>query len=137
MPRIGALIGNEKVCTGCQACVVTCSFFKENRFGLTDSRVWIGRNEPTCSFTVHFCRHCGNAPCQQACSTGAIQRNKNTGIMHVLRESCNGCGLCMDACPFDAIRFNRHHVATMCDLCDGQPICAFVCQPKALSYVSK
>ncbi len=134
MPRVGTLVSSQRICTGCQACVVTCSFFKERSFDLVSSRIRIDRNEPVCSFTPLFCKHCGRPPCQPVCPTGAIRRNEETGIVSVLREVCDGCGLCIRACPFGAIGLDRHGIATMCDLCDGRPMCAIVCQPKALTF---
>jgi Fe-S-cluster-containing dehydrogenase component len=135
MPKLGNLVANPRLCTGCQACVVICSFFKVSNFDPISTRIRIARNEPECSFTPHFCRHCGKPSCQPACPTSAIVRDETTGMMYVVPELCDGCGQCIKACPFDAIRLDRNHIATMCNLCNGQPMCAQLCEPKALLFV--
>jgi Fe-S-cluster-containing hydrogenase component 2 len=135
MPKLGNLIANPRICTGCQTCAVACSFLKVGRFDLNSARIRIGRNEPECSFSPHFCRHCGRPLCQSACPTHAIRRNETTGMVYVEPELCSGCGLCLEACPFDAIRLDRNRLATMCDLCNGRPMCAKLCQPRALIFV--
>ena len=45
------------------------------------------------------CKHCANAPCQEACPTGAIIRTEFDSV-YVQQDICNGCGYCIVACPF-------------------------------------
>ncbi len=48
------------------------------------------------------CKHCANAPCQEACPTGSIIRTEFDTV-YVQQEICNGCGYCVVACPFGVI----------------------------------
>src|SRR5437868_561138 len=77
------------------------------------------------------CKHCANAPCQEACPTGAIIRTEFDTV-YVQQDICNGCGYCVVACPFGVIARDEQetHTARKCTLCydrmkDGlEPACA-------------
>jgi Fe-S-cluster-containing hydrogenase component 2 len=66
-----------------------------------------------------------------------------TGSTYIDESECTGCGLCVDACPFDPprIRINTgKNVAFKCDLCrgrEGGPICVEYCPFQALKFVPK
>src|SRR5256714_13392078 len=64
------------------------------------------------------CKHCANAPCQEACPTGAIIRTEFDTV-YVQQDICNGCGYCVVACPFGVIARDEEgsHTARKCTLC--------------------
>ena len=64
------------------------------------------------------CKHCVNAPCQEACPTGAIIRTEFDTV-YVQQDICNGCGYCIVACPFGVIARDERgdHKAHKCTLC--------------------
>jgi formate dehydrogenase iron-sulfur subunit len=80
------------------------------------------------------CKHCANAPCQEACPTGAIIRTEFDTV-YVQQDICNGCGYCIVACPFGVIARDEQgdYLAHKCTLCydrlkDGlEPACAKAC----------
>ena len=48
------------------------------------------------------CKHCDNAPCQEACPTGALFRTEFDTVV-VQQDICNGCGYCVPSCPFGVV----------------------------------
>ena len=87
------------------------------------------------------CKHCANAPCLEACPTGAIIRTEFDTV-YVQQDICNGCGYCVVACPFGVIARDEQgtHTARKCTLCydrmkDGiEPACAKACPTDSIQY---
>jgi formate dehydrogenase iron-sulfur subunit len=87
------------------------------------------------------CKHCANAPCQEACPTGAIIHTEFDTV-YVQQDICNGCGYCVVACPFGVIARDDQgdHRAHKCTLCydrmkDGlEPACAKVCPTDSIQF---
>ncbi len=87
------------------------------------------------------CKHCANAPCQEACPTGAIIRTEFDTV-YVQQDICNGCGYCIVACPFGVIARDEQgdHTAHKCTLCydrlkDGlEPACAKACPTDSIVF---
>ena len=69
------------------------------------------------------------------CPTGALVEDEETRIVNLNTELCNGCGECVQACPFDAIWLDeKQGIARKCDLCGGDPTCVRYCAPGALVF---
>jgi formate dehydrogenase iron-sulfur subunit len=87
------------------------------------------------------CKHCANAPCQEACPTGSIIRTEFDTV-YVQQDICNGCGYCVVACPFGVIARDEYgdHTAHKCTLCydrlkDGsEPACAKACPTASIQF---
>ena len=87
------------------------------------------------------CKHCANAPCQEACPTGAIIRTEYDTV-YVQQDICNGCGYCVVACPFGVIARDEQgdYLAHKCTLCydrlkDGmEPACAKACPTDSIQF---
>jgi formate dehydrogenase iron-sulfur subunit len=87
------------------------------------------------------CKHCANAPCQEACPTGAIIRTEFDTV-YVQQDVCNGCGYCVVACPFgviarDSVGDGKAHKCTLCydRLKDGMtPACAKACPTRSIVF---
>ncbi len=87
------------------------------------------------------CKHCANAPCLEACPTGAIIRTEFDTV-YVQQDICNGCGYCVVACPFGVIARDDQgdHRAHKCTLCydrlkDGmEPACAKACPTDSIQF---
>jgi electron transport protein HydN len=94
------------------------------------------------------CRHCENAACMQACTSGAISIKDNA--VYIDSKKCIGCKNCVIACPFGAVEIvetaevandgSAKKVANKCDLCKGvadRPQCVRVCPTQALALVTE
>ena len=93
------------------------------------------------------CRHCDPADCLNACPSGAIGRDPETGAVLLDPALCKACAMCAMVCPFDAISFKVTHrslyqrdVAYKCDLCNERikqgktPACVEACHSGALVF---
>jgi len=100
------------------------------------SRIQVLGTEPL--FFLTICRQCIEAPCVDACITGAL-RQAVIGVM--LNDiTCIGCGMCTMACPFGAIWLNKDREKSVkCDGCPNHaiPPCINACRPEALQLEQK
>lgn len=134
----------EPVCIGCHLCEVYCQLrhaqsadlvkaFKKQSPPLPRLRV---EEKGVVSLSVR-CQQCDEAPCVQACLTGALTRDV-TGVVIVDEERCVGCWTCLLVCPLAVIRQDtRQRKVIKCDLCQGEeiPACVANCPNEALVYV--
>ena len=86
------------------------------------------------------CKHCKSAACLEACPTGSIVRTEFDSV-YVQPDICNGCGMCVSACPFGVIdRSHDDGRAWKCTLCydrqkDGMtPACAKACPTESIQF---
>ena len=140
------IIAREEYCIGCRLCEIRClvqhskskkiiKAFRAER----DSVVPGIRVEQSgyVSFALQ-CRHCDDAPCIEACITGAMHRDPKTGAVLCDTDRCVGCWTCVMVCPVGAVRpGSEQHVASKCDLCIGQgrPVCVENCPNEAIILV--
>ena len=131
-------------CTGCYTCSVAC----KDRAGLPDAldllRVETHETgvypETGLHFRIVHCFHCEEPPCVDACPSQGISKGED-GLVTLDREECNGCGECIEACPFDAIVLRPDNTAVKCDACADEvargwdPTCVRSCPMRALQYV--
>jgi carbon-monoxide dehydrogenase iron sulfur subunit len=136
----------EEVCMGCHLCEVYCqlqhapsrdlvkAFKKASSRPLPRLHV-----EEKCavSFSVR-CQNCDDAPCIQACLTGALTRDPVSLLVTLDDERCIGCGTCLLVCPLGAIKLDTGRgKALKCDLCQDEdiPACVANCPNEALVCV--
>ena len=86
------------------------------------------------------CKHCHNAPCLEACPTGALFRTEFDTVV-VQQDICNGCGYCVPACPFGVVAVSENdgkaHKCTLCyDRLKGglEPACAKACPTDSIQF---
>jgi len=124
-------------CVGCCVCEYACSFEKEKAFNPVKSRIRVVRLAPVINMSV-TCRLCEDAPCVTACPREALTQSKETGVIMVDQDKCNGCGWCIEACDYGAIMLHPDKkVVFVCDLCEGDPKCVEWCPEEALDFVTK
>ncbi len=115
-------------CTRCNDCVRACASTHGGVSRLERQGPRFG------SFLIpDTCRQCHEPTCMVGCPVGSIHRGPGGEI--VIEDWCIGCGLCVEQCPYDAIRLDprgaRSSKAVTCDQCasvgDGTPMCVYAC----------
>jgi len=141
-PRIAH---HPDVCTGCGLCELMCSLYHEGEQGPSLSRGELMGDRLVSEFTFHVCRQCGKPKCYDACPNKdkALCIDETKGTKYIDADECDGCGDCIEACPFDPPRIKMHpskNIAFKCDLCRDRtegPICLEYCSFEALSLARK
>jgi len=142
MPRF-AMTVDEKLCVTCNACVVACK--SENGVPAGAVRCWTLQAErgtfPNLSLETRSerCNHCENAPCVNACPTGASHHEPG-GIVAVAKGRCVGCKACIAACPYEVRYIHPEGYVDKCSFCthrtrEGKdPACVAICPTGALAF---
>lgn len=120
-------------CSGCRYCEMVCSYHHEGRFSPTLSRISVIKDDRYGMDYPLFCRQCDPCPAIDACPSGALVQTGD-GIVRCDYGACTGCGVCVGACPYDAIKMDRSSRPLICDLCAGEPACVDKCPTKALIF---
>jgi len=132
MPKL--IIDPEK-CTGCNSCVLACSFAHEGYFSFSKSRIQIKKDEERAVSDPKVCVQCEEIYCIEVCPVDALSRDRTMGVIKWDRERCIHCHLCEAACPYGGIHFDKADELLICDLCGGDPACVRVCKfPGAIRY---
>ncbi len=142
------IIAKEEFCLGCRLCEIHC-LVKHSK---SKKLIKVFRTEKDkiipavkveqsghASFAIQ-CRHCDEAVCIEACMTGAMHRDPETGAVICDQDKCVGCWMCVMVCPVGAVRCGEeHHVASKCDLCMGEeePVCVANCPNEAIVVIEE
>jgi carbon-monoxide dehydrogenase iron sulfur subunit len=133
-------------CTGCKTCELYCGAERGSE-GKTllkavqetpapQPRVRV-EGSPDVSIPLQ-CRHCSQAPCLDACLTGALIRDEKSGMIIIRENLCGGCWTCTAFCPYGVIYSSpEKKIAIKCDRClhREKPVCVDVCPTGALELV--
>ncbi len=136
-----AMVIDQSRCIGCMACISACvqenqvpfEHFRTRVLEITKGKFPKLRTE----LRSELCNHCDNAPCVNACPTGASYKRED-GIVLVDRNKCVGCKACIAACPYDARYINEEHgFVDKCTFCEHrlakglEPACVATCIGKS------
>ena len=138
------IYAREEYCLGCRLCEVYCVTEHSKSKDIVKAHkneeitpAIIIESDSEISFALQ-CRHCDDAPCVQACITGALQKDKDSGVVIHDAEKCVGCWTCIMECPYGAIQKDQYDysIIAKCDLCveSGEPVCVANCPNRALVY---
>ncbi len=124
----GYLVVDSRKCAGCTACMLACSLVHEGRAEPSLSRIQVRQSSfapyPD-DIRIAVCRQCANPVCFKACPSAALKIDATHGNVRIVDESlCDGCGLCIEACPYQPSRIGLNQarrVAVKCDLCAAAP----------------
>ena len=135
---------NIEKCLGCKSCELACAIEhsqSKSLFGILSespiprNRVFVeygdGKKVPL------QCRHCQEAPCIDACISGAMKWDNQTNLVAHDKGKCVGCWMCIMVCPFGVIgREKESKVALKCDRCHerDEPACVEACPTHALLF---
>lgn len=153
-----AFVFDAAKCNGCHSCQIAC---KDEHCGNDwtpyakpqpeTGMFWFQQNEIVrgtipkvkVAYVPTFCMHCDEGPCMDVCQHEAITK-RDDGLVLIDPAKCDGCQLCIDACPYDAISFNQDlKLAQKCTGCAhlldrGWPIteprCVDACVTGALTF---
>ena len=136
------VFAREDLCVNCRHCEVFC----KTAHSISKDIVKAHKEEypePVARISVYGgkinsvavnCRHCDDPACVRACITGAMQKDKKTGIVSVNENKCIGCMTCLAVCPYGCIKTGK--IALKCDLCGGdEPQCVKNCPNNALVWL--
>ena len=133
-------------CTGCRTCELACAVEHSQSKSLFAAifesprpahRLYVeaalGKPVPI------LCRHCDDAPCLNACISGAIYRDpQRAGVVMQRGDKCIGCWTCIMMCPYGVVgrQHDGRRIAIKCDRCPDRdtPACVASCPTKALEY---
>ncbi len=136
-----AMIIDLQRCMGCEACVVACKIAQDTPYGVFNTIIAGFKDkfsEGPDLFMPLLCNHCEDPPCQKVCPQGAISKLDN-GIVVTDWGLCDGEGLCVKACPFNARHLDPRYSfrSAKCDFCverlakGAVPICVETCPSHA------
>ncbi|ALC91314.1 oxidoreductase [Bacillus sp. FJAT-18017] len=130
---------NADDCIGCRACEIACKNENQTPTGISWRKV--NKTAPEMFLSVS-CNHCDSPECFRVCPQRAFTKRRD-GIVEINEDLCNGCQLCVSACPYGAPQFNPEtQKVSKCQMCyprqDAglQPACVEACTTGALELVN-
>lgn len=132
-------------CVACNACSIAC--IDQNDIDVAKGekphrRVFteevLSQSHLKLIYVMESCQHCLNAPCAELCPLECIKIDEDTGFVVYDDAECIGCGLCEEACQYNAISFSTDGKVRKCDGCyirvkhKMEPACVRNCPTEAL-----
>ncbi len=144
---------DQSRCTGCKTCEMACKDYHDLGNGVAFRTIcefaggsWSQDGEGAWEQNVFAfyvsmsCNHCSNPVCLRICTCGAVSKDE-LGFVTIDPCTCDGCQMCMIACPYHAPRFDeRSGRVSKCDGCHDRvrsglgPICVEACPQRALDF---
>ncbi|MEW6228908.1 MAG: 4Fe-4S dicluster domain-containing protein [Bacillota bacterium] len=129
-------------CVGCRQCEISCALMHSESHDIHRA-VWERplprqRVRVTREAGEYFplrCFHCEDAPCVEACISGAMRIDEDVGRVYNDTSRCVGCHMCVMVCPYGSIQIHEgEKVALKCDRCpdEEEPACVRDCPTRAL-----
>lgn len=136
---------DQRYCSGCRTCQIACKDVNDLDVGVLFREVstYECGTYPNAT-VVHSsmaCNHCADPACVEACSTGAMYRDDESGIVLHNDSVCIGCQSCVEACPYGAPAYvESKKIVQKCDTClklrnqGEEPACVASCLMRCLHF---
>lgn len=135
---------NKDLCTGCKNCVLACMLKHDSDNNIytldlenidNDSRGHIELDKDNKPVPI-ICRHCDDPECMLTCMSGAMYKEKDSGIVLYDEKKCGSCYMCVMSCPYGVLKPDDRNkqVILKCDLCKDEeyPRCVANCPSGAI-----
>ena len=140
------IIIDQDKCDGCKNCSIACmQSHRETPGTLYDLNLLDPKNEvrhtisngTDGAYIPVFCRHCEEPECVNACMSGALKKDSESGHVQYDEERCAACFMCVMSCPYGNIKPDKLTKLKIvkCDFCkdnDEDPNCVKLCPRKAI-----
>lgn len=141
-----AMVIDLTKCNGCKACTVSCGVENgnapdEHRTEVMQKAITIGDKTYTVNLPM-LCNQCEEPSCVKVCPTRATYKRDEDGIVVIDSTVCIGCNYCIQACPYDGVRFENKETSTVdkCNFCIQRsskgmlPACVETCTGGSRSF---
>ena len=138
---------DKDLCQGCLNCVLACMCeHNESGKGIYDLNLQDVKNEGRNHISLDdnnkpvplFCRHCEEPECVYTCMSGAMNKDKESGVVSYDKEKCASCLMCVMSCPYGILKVDDGEKKTIikCDMCGNReiPRCVENC-PSGAIYI--
>ena len=120
---------NRSLCTECQICMAICSWTHFGENTTKRARINVAADWPKTPI-IRACLACKDHECVTACPHDALTWEN---WIHVDKSKCDGCAVCVDACPVKGITIDKQTgFPLICDTCDGRDQCVQWCPTNAV-----
>ncbi|SFR96751.1 4Fe-4S dicluster domain-containing protein [Anaeromicropila populeti] len=139
---------NKDLCYGCLSCSLACMaehgkekttlyhLDLENKENSSRNFIALDSNNKPVPI---FCRHCDEPECVDACISGAMTKDKNTGLVTYNQEKCASCYMCIMSCPYGVLKADdsARKIIMKCDFCgeNSMPKCVESCPNQAIYLI--
>lgn len=130
---------NANLCVGCKSCEMACKNENSTPINVNWRRVSSLSTGNNLSIS---CNHCESPECFRVCPQKAFIKRKD-GIVMINVNRCDGCMICLSACPYNALQFDlEKRKASKCTFCLPRkeaglpPACVSACHTGALSIIN-
>lgn len=136
---------DRDLCMGCKGCVLACMMKHSDNNNLytldlenidNDSMGHIELDKYNNPVPI-LCRHCEEPECVLTCMSGALTKDRESGIVSYNQDRCGSCYMCVMSCPYGVLKPDDRSKQNIlkCDLCKEEvyPRCVSSCPSGAIS----